>query len=243
MKLSLFFFAFIGVLSIARADLTVVQSIEAGGSTNRVTIKIKGERARIEINPESSMIVDTKTGEVITLMPKDKSVLRLSAEKAKDLAYKGSVLRKDIDTSIEIVTPKPTGKKDKINGYEAEEYVAETPKYRATYWVAKTYPDYQVILRQMKLLQNPAFASARKPMPDYYDFPGLPIRTKITLQGLPEATSTIVSVSQASLADSEFNVPADYAEIHLPEFELRGPVPPGPVPPAAPPTPEKPDGQ
>ncbi len=238
MKLSIFLVALLGVLSMARADLTVVQSIETTGSTNRVTIKIKGERARIDINPESSMIVDTKTGEVINLMPKQKSLLRLSAEKARDLGNKARALLKDTDNSLEIATPKPTGKKEKINGYEAEEYLGGTQKYRATYWVAKTYPDYQVILRQMKLLQNGAFASVRKPMPDYYDFPGLPIRTKITLQGQPEATSTIVSVSQASIADSEFTVPADYAEIHLPEFQLRGPVPP-----AAPTTPEKPDGQ
>ena len=82
MKLSLFFFALLGVLPMARADLTVVQSIETSGTTNRVTTKIKGERARIDVNPESSMIVDTKTGEVVALMPKQKAVLRLSAEKA-----------------------------------------------------------------------------------------------------------------------------------------------------------------
>ena len=121
---------------------------------------------------------------------------------------------------------------------ELVKYVAETQKYRASYWVAKIYPDYQVILRQMKLLQNAAFAAVRKPMPDYYDFPGLPIRTKITLQGQQEATTTIVSISQAPIVDSEFTVPADYAEIHLPGFELRGAVPP-----VAPTAAEKPDGQ
>lgn len=236
MKLSLFFLTILGALS-ARADLTVVQSIEASGSTNRVTTKIKGERARIEVNPESSMIVDTKTGEVITLIPKNKSVLRLSAERARNFRDKARMLLQDNDNSpLEIATPKPTGKKEKINGYEAEEYVAETPKYRATYWVAKSYPDYKSILSQLKLLQNGAFAAARRPMPDYYDFPGLPIRTKITLQGKPEATTTIVSTSQTPIADSEFTIPADYAEIHLPDFQLR---PPGP--PAAPATPEKPD--
>jgi hypothetical protein len=41
MKLSLFFFALLlGVLPMARADLTVVQSIETTGATNRVTTKI-----------------------------------------------------------------------------------------------------------------------------------------------------------------------------------------------------------
>ena len=238
MKTSLFLLVLFGVVPMASADLTILQSIESSAGTNKVTIKIKGERARIEVNPKSSMIVDAKSGEVITLIPEQKAVMRLSAEKARALGNKARTILKDSDTSLEIATPKSTGKKEKINGYEAEEYVAETPRYRASYWVAKSYPDYQTILRQMKLLQNNAFAAVRKAMPEYYDFPGLPIRTKIKLQGLEEATTTITSISQASIPDSEFVVPPDYAEIHLPDLELHKPVPP-----LAPETPEKPDGQ
>jgi len=234
---ALFLFALLGLLEGAHADLTIVESIESGAGTNKVTIKIKGERARIDVNPKSSMIVDAKTGEVITLIPEQKAVMRLSPGKAAALANKARILLKDTDTSLEVATPKPTGKKEKINGYEAEEYVAETPKYRATYWVAKSYPDHQTILRQMKLLQNSAFASVRKPMPEYYDFPGLPIRTKIKIQGQAEATTTISSISQDSIPDSQFVVPADYAEMHLPDFDLQ------PVAPWAAPTPEKSDGQ
>jgi len=237
--LPLFCLATFTFLPIAGADLTVVQSIESSAGTNKVTIKIKGERARIEANPKSSMIVDAKSGEIITLIFENEAFMRFSAEKAASFANKARILTKDMDTSLEIATPKPTGKKEKINGYEAEEYVAETPKYRATYWVAKTYPDYQAIQRQLKLLQNSAFSSARKPMPEYYDFPGLPIRTKIKLQGQEEITTTMTSISQDSLADSEFVVPPDYAEIHLPDFDLHAVPPKGNTPQ---PTPEKPEG-
>jgi hypothetical protein len=238
MKLLLFFFAFLAVLPIGRADLTVVQSIETSGSTNQITTKIKGERARIDLSPESSMIVDTKTGEVVTLMPEQKAVLRFSAEQAKSFGNKARALLNDTGKSLEIATPKATGKKEKINGYEAEEYVAETQQYRATYWVAKSYPHYQDIQRQMKLLQNGIFTMVRKAMPEYYDFPGLAIRTTIKFQGQPEATTTIASVSQAALSDSEFTVPDDYAEIHLPDFEL----PAARAPWAPIPTPEDSDG-
>src|SRR4030095_6795743 len=209
MKISAFFLfavALIGFLPIAGADVTVVQSIESSAGTNKVTIKIKGERARIEVNPKSSMIVDAKSGEVITLIPEQRAVMRLSPEKAAALANKARTLLKDTDTSLQIATPKPTGKKEKINGYEVEEYTAETPKYKATYWVAKSYPDYQTILRQMKLLQNSPFASAGKPMPEYYDFPGLPIRTKIKLQGQEEATTTITSIYQGCIPDHAVDV-------------------------------------
>ena len=238
MKISPFLFALFAFLPIARADLTVVQSIETSGSSSTITLKIKGEHARIDMNPKSSMIVDAKSGEVITLIPQQKAVLRLSPEKTRNLADKVRTILKDTDTSLEIATPKPTGNKEKINGYEAEEYVAETPKYRASYWVAKSYPDYQSILRQLKLLQNKVFVTVRKPLPEFYDFPGLPIRTKIKFQGQEEATTTITSVSQAPIPDSEFGVPADYSEIKLPELDFHAKPSSSPVAPT-----DRPGGQ
>jgi hypothetical protein len=242
--LPLFCLATFTFLPCAGADLTVVQSIESKDkdnktATNKVTIEIKGERARIQANPKYAMIVDTKTGEVIALVPEDKAFQRLSAEQARNLGDRFRVLAKDIETSLEIATPKPTGKKEKINGYEAEEYIADTPKYKAAYWVAKDYPDYQSILRQMKLLKSNAFTAVRKPMPDYYDFPGLPIRTKIKFQGQEEATTTISFISQDSVPDSEFGVPPDYAEVHLPDMEIHSKAPWAPL---AAPT-EKPEGR
>ena len=53
--------------------------------------------------------------------------------------------------------PKPTGKKETINGYETQEYVSDSPKFHASYWVAKTYPNYDSILQQMSLLQQRRF--------------------------------------------------------------------------------------
>ena len=240
MKKSVLFslLATLGFLPVTRGDLTLVQSIEGSRGNNTVTIKIKGERARIEINPKAGVIVNTKTGEVISLLHDRQAVMRLSPEKAKDLANKARTILQDTETSLEVPTPRPTGRKEKILGYDSDEYVAETPKYRATYWVAKGYPDYGAILRQMKLLQNAAFVSVRKPMPEYYDFPGLPIRTKIKFTGQEETSITLTSISQSPLPDSEFDVPAGYAEIHLPDLELHSPAPASPQPSS-----EKPEGQ
>jgi hypothetical protein len=225
--------------SLAHADLTIIQSVEGNTGTYEVTLKIKAERARIEVDPKSSMIVDSKSGEVITLVHDQKAVVRLSGEKAKALGNMTKASRKDIDSSLEVVTPKPTDKKEKINGYEADEYTAETPQYQATYWVAKTYPDWQTIERQMKVLQNKALTAIRWPRPDYYDFPGLPIRTRMKVKGQEEVTTTISSVSQAPIPDSEFTVPAGYAEVILPELQPRA------TPPSVPFAPEEqqPGGQ
>ena len=229
---SLGLFSFI---SLGNADVTIVQSVESSSGTYKVTLKIKADRARIEVDPKSSMIVDSKSGEVITLIHDQKAVLRLSGEKAKMFGKMTKAFEQDTDLSLKVVTPKSTGKKEKINGYEADEYTAETPQYRATYWVAKTYPDWQTIMREMKLLQNKAFAAVRWERPEYYDFPGLPIRTKIKVQDQEEVTTTITSASsQAPIPDAEFAVPAGYSEIKLPEFQPNVPPPSPPLAPGEP---------
>ena len=115
----------------ARADLTVVQSIETGGSIfNRVTTKNKGEQcARIDVNPESSMIVDTKTGEVVTLMPKTKAVLRLSRRKKPEItsATKPERLLKDTDNSSASLPPETRPARKRRSMADAEEaQIAET---------------------------------------------------------------------------------------------------------------------
>ena len=223
--LPLLWLATFSVVSIANADLSIVQSIDSNAGNRKVGLKIKGDRARIEVGPGSSMIVDSKSGDVITLMHDQKSFLRFNKEKTKKISDQIRARANEPDASLEIATPKPTGKTEKINGYETEEYSAETPKYKASYWVAKTYPDYQAILKQMKLLQNGIFSLVRKAMPEYYEFPGMPLRTKIKFPGQVEVTTTVASISQAPIPDSEFTVPADYSEVKLPEWQAGTPPP------------------
>ncbi len=209
-------FVFLALCVTARADLTVVQKMEGTEGLNKITFKIKGDKARVEVSPQITTIVDAKTGELTTLMNDQKTVMRISGERAKAMAEMAKTFVKQ--EAPEQALPKPTGRKEKIAGYETEEYVTESPKYKATYWVAKTYPDYQSILQQMSLLQRGAFAEITKGMPDYHALPGLPLRTKIKTPGQAEITSTIESVSLAPLPASDFGVPAGYTEMKLPDF-------------------------
>ncbi len=214
---------FLALCATARADLTVVQKMEGAEGLHKITFKIKGDKARVEVNPQITTIVDAKTGELTTLMNDQKTVMRISGERAKAMAEmaKTFVKQETPDQSL----PKPTGRKETIAGYETEEYVTESANYKASYWVAKTYPNFQSILQQMSLLQRGAFAEITKGMPDYHALPGLPLRTKIKTPGQEEITSTIESVSLAPLPASDFNVPAGYSEMKLPDF-LGGKMPP-----------------
>ncbi|MDQ3116518.1 MAG: DUF4412 domain-containing protein [Verrucomicrobiota bacterium] len=216
-------FVFLALCATARADLTVVQKMEGTEGLHKITFKIKGDKARVEVSPQVTTIVDAKTGDLTTLLNDQKSVMRISGERAKAMAEmaKTFVKQETPDQSL----PKPTGRKETIAGYETEEYVTESANYKASYWVAKTYPNFQSILQQMSLLQRGAFAEITKGMPDYHALPGLPLRTKIKTPGQEEITSTIESVSLAPLPASDFNVPAGYSEMKLPDF-LGGKMPP-----------------
>jgi hypothetical protein len=216
-------FVFLALCATARADLTVVQKMEGTEGLHKITFKIKGDKARVEVSPQVTTIVDAKTGDLTTLLNDQKSVMRISGERAKAMAEmaKTFVKQETPDQSL----PKPTGRKETIAGYETEEYVTESANYKASYWVAKTYPNFQSILQQMSLLQRGAFAEITKGMPDYHALPGLPLRTKIKTPGQEEITSTIESVSLAPLPASDFNVPAGYSEMKMPDF-LGGKMPP-----------------
>ena len=205
------------LLASARADLTIVQKIEGAGPLSQMTMKIKGEKVRIEATPEVTTIVDGKTGEMVNIMNAQKMVMRMSAEQAKAAAaMAGNQLTQGAKPG-EKVKITPTGKKEKINGYDTEEYVAETPTYKASYWIAKDYPQGDSIMKQLQATSSQAMSASSMGMPDFRDFPGLPIRTTVSMGGQSYST-TMASVKMDPLPDSEFTAPAGYQEMKMPDM-------------------------
>jgi hypothetical protein len=239
----------------ARADLTIVYSTtvqpasqtqkagEPAAATN-MAIKIKGDKARIESSPQLTMIFDGTTGEVINLMNDQKTVVRISPEKLKAVT---DMLSKFSNKKPEPENPKltPTGHKEMVNGYETEQYTYDGPDFKAIYWVAPSYPNGAAILTQLQSVKSEFWDAANTRMPDFRDFPGLPIRTRLIMAkqavekqpgasgsakqavekkpgassgDATEITSTITSVNQNPISDSEFTIPSDYKEANLPDI-------------------------
>src|ERR1043166_9080460 len=124
MKAFASFLILVAALSLtARADFTIVQMVEGKGQNHEVTLKVKGDKIRMEATPQMTMIVDGKTGDTITLMNTQKRIVRISGDKAKAIA---EIAAKYGGTTNEKAKLVATGKKMTINGYEAEEYVADT---------------------------------------------------------------------------------------------------------------------
>ena len=88
---------------ITRADVTIVQKVEGVGPVAEMTIKIKGDKARIDATPQMTSIVDGKSGEMINLMKDQKVAVRISAEKMKAAA---EMVSKFDDKSQKAAAPK-----------------------------------------------------------------------------------------------------------------------------------------
>lgn len=200
----------------ARADLTLVEKVEGAGQNATMTVKIKGNKARMDATPQVTTIIDTSTGEMMNLMNDQKAVVHISAEKMKAAM---ETMRKFNGVGENTAKPKltPTGKKEKINGYDTEEYTVETPAFKAHYWIAPKYPDATAILKQLQVLNSERLQPSNMKTPDYADFPGVPVKTVITVGG-NEITTTLASIKQDSLSDSEFTAPKDYHEMQVPEM-------------------------
>jgi hypothetical protein len=205
------------LLGRAYADLTIVQKVEGPNRPGgEMTIRIKGEMARIDATPQISAIANGKTGEVLTLMKAQRMVIRISAEKLKAAA---EMLKKFKGENPEAAAAKPkaTGRKETINGYMAEEYTLETPNYKAVYWIAPNFPDGAAILKQLRAVKSELWNSANGNAPDFRDFPGLPVKSVIDM-GNAQVTTTLVSVKQDALSDADFAVPGDFREIKPPDL-------------------------
>ena len=216
----------ISFLLSARADLTIVQKVERAGSAANVTIKLKSDKVRVEASPQVTTILDGKTGEVTNLMNDQKTVVRISADKVKAVAnmIQKPNAKKEDAAKVKLT---PTGQKETVNGYQTEQYTYDGPDFKATYWIASNYPDGAAILAQLQSVRSDFWNAANPGVPDYRDFPGLPIRTRMTTkqgqatnagESAAEITSTIISVNQNPISDNEFTVPSDFKETKLPDI-------------------------
>src|SRR5437899_3577647 len=229
-----------------RADLTIVYSTtvqpashgqkeqptpSAVAAATNMTIKVKGDKARIDASPQITAIFDGRTGELINLLNDRKTVVRISPDKMRAIA---DMLNKFSSNKAGSDKPKltPTGQRETINGYETEQYTYDGPDFKAMYWIAPNYPNGAAVLAQLQLIKSEFWDAANTKMPDFRDFPGLPIRMRMIVGKGNQAdahgtsapdhptdiTSTVTGVSLDSIADKQFTIPADFKETKLPDI-------------------------
>jgi len=210
---SLFSIITFTLLVCARADLTIVQRVEGAGQNGDTTVKIKGDKERIDAPDQPTRILDGKSGEMTNLLNDKKTFVRVSAEQIK--AATQAVNKFDADRKPASAKLTPTGKKETVSGYETEEYVFESPQIKASFWVATTYPDATAILKEMQAPVSGAWKPSGMGMPDYTDFTGVPLKTVISFGG-NEVTTTITSIKKDPINATEFEVPKGFQELKRP---------------------------
>ena len=213
-------FASLGFFALtARADYVIKEQFEHSGEVQQITLKIKDTKVRLDTGEQASALIDSETGVTTLLIHPNKAFLKISPEQVKEQtkALK-EMLGQNIDNPADIEL-KPTGKQEKINGFDTEEYTTNFNGVQMSIFIAKQYPNYQKIVEALYQVQNgpamEAFRSMSIP-PDKY--PGLPIRTTQTIMG-QKIVMTLDSAQEMDLPDADFAIPADYKELNPPVIE------------------------
>jgi hypothetical protein len=203
----------------ARGDFLIKERFEQSDQSEQITLKIKGSKVRLDTGEETSALIDSGTGVTTLMIHPNKSFLKIGPEEIKQQtkALKemlGQKLENPADVQL-----KPTGKKEKINGFDTEGYTTTFNGVEMSLFIAKQYPNYQKIVEALYQVQNgpamEAFRSISIP-PDKY--PGLPIRTTQTIVG-QKIVMTLLSVQEMDLPEGDFAIPADYKELNPPTAE------------------------
>jgi hypothetical protein len=111
---------------------------------------------------------------------------------------------------------KPTGRKETIAGYSAEEYVATVGSSIFTYWLAKSLARLVPVLAQGV---DPAASVYMLRFPDPAGFPGLSIRSVADQRIAGRrvvSTTTIMSLEEKPLRELDFAVPKGYTKSPAP---------------------------
>jgi len=211
-------------VSAVMADLTLVQNLETSampaesGKGSTMTIKIKGQKARIDFSDKLiSSIVDLKSKQLFFLDHKQKQVIVMPLDLMQSML---GLSVPETAAGQDKSAIQKTGKVQTINGYTCEEYAGSSGGGTTIRcWIA-----------------NASDASAMEPFRVYAQeafkatsfgglaaMKGLIVRSESTvlMNAKPVTSRTeLQSLSKAPLADAVFSLPADYTVMGMPSLSV-----------------------
>ncbi len=193
---------------LGRADFTILQQVEGGGTTAGMQIRLQGAKMRTDLSPGTSMIIDGDSGETIFLQHRAQTFSRVSAEEARAMAERVGGAKEE-SAPGELVA---TGDKKMIGTHLAELYSWTIGAMKMRLWISPDFPNGRAVQQQFDRLQQSGLAAATAHlMPPPASLPGLRLRTEMELKG-QKVTYTILSVKEEPLAPSHFAIPPGYRE-------------------------------
>jgi len=197
---------------LVHADLVVQQHVDGGGQQGDMTVKIKGTKSRADLPQPVSVITDSATGDTILLRHNRKTFTRIPASQVKALTEQ--LLHAQGDA------PPPklqsTGKKEAVNGHQAEIYDWNIGAMKMKFWIANDFPNVETIKQQLDALQHGGLSDVvASMMPKSSDMPGIRVKAEIEMPG-HKVTYTISSIKEEAVDPGVFEIPKDYTEAALP---------------------------
>lgn len=185
----------------AFADITLVQETLLKGIASRTTMWIKGDKVRTDNGDTTSVIMDTGTGDMTTLMHEQKMKMTVNT---KELAAQTKPTP-GADKPVNGTKVTATGKTETVDGHACEIYLSENNGMVVKMWMAKDYPGGDKLREQLKVMEKLAAPDAPKPA----EIPGIALKTEYEQQGLKFVTK-LISLDDKPVDDAKFTIPADY---------------------------------
>ena len=200
-------------LATVRADLTVTQEFQQESPAQKmtVTMKIKGDKVRMDGNPEVTTIIDVKSGDTKNLIHSQKKVMAIPGALIKQMK-EAQAPAKAAEESVD--APKATGRTETINGYACEEYEVNASGMKIQLWLTKDLPAAQRVMSDLSKLS--AETDPLKGLLDGDKIQGFPMKTVIEPATGGKATVTVVALNEDPLPDADFEVPKGYDPVQMP---------------------------
>lgn len=212
MKTTLLVLLSTAALATVRADLTVTQEFEQESPAQKmtVTMKIKGDKVRMDGNPDLTTLIDVKSGDTKNLMHSQKKVMAIPGALIKQIQAHQSAGK----SADKIPAPKATGRKETINGYACEEFEIDAEGSKIQVWLTKDLPAVQRVMSDLAKLS--ADTDPLKGVLNSEKLEGFPMRTVIQPDSGGKATVTVVALNEEPLPDADFEVPKGYEPVQVP---------------------------
>ncbi len=191
-----------GLLSVVRADIVLTQHTFAGAvKTPAVTkMTIKGDMVRSDNDTTSTTIMNTATGDMITLVHEQKLIIKVNT---KEIPKAPDVPGVDPKSLLPKITA--TGQKEVIDGYECEIYTSEAYGSVMKMWMCLNYPGLDKLKAELKTMAKLSNSSA----PGGPEIPGMMLKSEYEASGVKFVTK-LISLEDKPVSDDVFALPKDY---------------------------------
>ncbi len=200
------------VVSSALADWVIIQKTNSDGVEKEMTLKIKGELARVNMGPDMSAIMGADG--MTMLMHSQKVLMKMDAATVKQAMEMAAKLGGP-QSGAPAAKPVATGQKEKIGEWDCEIFSWEGTMGKGRFWVAKDFPKFAEINavndKLGKAMGNPMASMA----PQASDFKGMVVKSEMVMMGKTIITM-LVSAKEQEVDAKDFAAPEGYTEMKMP---------------------------